>query len=216
MQTAWTVVAQLVPALMAQPAPSRDTTIILPTTTVEAPQPFIGVSAIDWGVLRNDARAATLDTARARPRVKAVEYSGFYRARLKVHRVLSYTMIPLFIGSYLTGDQILKHRVDHTDPPKWASDLHRPFAIATGSVFAVNTVTGLWNLWDSRKNPVGQTKRTIHSLLFIAATAGFTYAGTSLAHDAKNNEDPHHFHRTVAVASMGVSLLSWGMMIFLK
>ena len=50
----------------------------------------------------------------------------------------------------------------------------------------------------------------------MAATAGFTYAGTSLAHDAKNHDDRNHFHKTVAMASMGVSVLSWGMMILFK
>ena len=148
-----------------------------------------------------------------RSRARAVEYSGFYRARLSVHRALSYAMLPLFAGSYVTGDQILRHR---TDPPKWAKDLHKPFAIATESVFAVNTITGLWNLYDSRHNDAGKVKRTLHSLLFIAAGAGFTYAGTTLAGDAKNRTDPTRFHRTVALASMGVSVVSWGMMVFVK
>jgi hypothetical protein len=176
----------------------------------ELPAPLITTPAIDWLALRGVA-PGTPDTVRAR--VRSVEYSGFYHARLKVHRVLSYTMIPLFIGSYVTGNQILKHP---NDPPRWAKSLHKPFAIATGSVFTVNAITGVWNLWDSRKNPEGQLKRTVHSLLFLAATAGFTYAGTSLAHDAKNREDHYHFHRTVAVASMGVSVVSWGMMLFFK
>ena len=178
----------------------------------EVTLPLIAASSVDWSRLRGDT-SATPDTARTRQRTRAVEYSEGYQTRLKIHRTLSYTIIPLFIGSYLTGDQILKNR---TNPPGWAKALHKPFAIATGAVFTVNTVTGVWNLWESRKNPEGQVKRTVHSLLFIAATAGFTYAGTSLARDAVNREDRNRFHRQVAVASMGVSMVSWGMMVFIK
>jgi hypothetical protein len=206
MHTAWTALARLLPAL-AQPG--LPVPVPPDTVAIIAPAPLISASWIDWEVLRG----AVQDTARPRQRARAVEYSGFYHTRLKLHRILSYSMIPLFVGSYVTGDQILKNR---NNPPKWATSLHKPFAIATGSVFAVNTVTGLWNLWDSRKNPEGQTKRTVHSLLFIAATAGFTYAGTSLASDAVNRADRNRFHRQVAVASMGVSVVSWGMMVFLK
>jgi len=210
MHTAWTVLAQLLPALAQEPGAPVDS-IPPDTVTITAPAPLVSAAWVDWDALRGDLE--TQDTARTRKRTRAVEYSGFYQARLKVHRILSWSMIPLFIGSYVTGDQILKHR---NDPPAWATKLHKPFAIATGSVFAVNTVTGLWNLWDSRKNPAGQTKRTVHSLLFIAATAGFTYTGTSLARDAVNREDRNRFHRQVALASMGVSVVSWGMMVFLK
>jgi hypothetical protein len=210
MHTAWTVLAQLLPALAQEPGVPVDS-IPPDSVTITAPAPLVSAAWVDWEALRGDLE--TQDTARTRKRTRAVEYSGFYQARLKVHRILSWSVIPLFIGSYVTGDQILKHR---NDPPEWATKLHKPFAIATGSVFAVNTVTGLWNLWDSRKNPAGQTKRTVHSLLFIAASAGFTYAGTSLARDAVNREDRNRFHRQVALASMGVSVVSWGMMVFLK
>ena len=212
MHTALTIIARLLPALAGTPPASADTVLAPVTVSTDTVAPLVMSSTIDWIALRGEASGA-LDTARTRKPIRAVEYSGFYQARLKLHRILSYSMIPLFIGSYVSGDAILRNR---NDPPKWATTLHKPFAIATGAVFTVNTFTGLWNLWDSRKNPEGQVKRTIHSLLFIAATAGFTYAGTSLARDAVNREDRNRFHRQVALASMGVSVVSWGMMLFFK
>ena len=212
MHTALTIIARLLPALAGPPSAAVDTAPMPATANLAASTPLVMTSTIDWTALRGEATDKP-DTARVRRRTRAVEYSGFYQARLKLHRLLSYTMIPLFIGSYVTGEQILKNP---SNPPKWAKDLHTPFAIATGSVFTVNTVTGLWNLYDSRHNDVGKVKRTLHSLLFIAATAGFTYAGPSLARDAKNREDRNHFHKTVAMASMGVSVVSWGMMVFFK
>lgn len=211
MHTALSVIARLLPALTGAPV-AADTVLLPATVNTATAAPLIMAPAIDWIALRGEA-SGTADTARTRKRIRAVEYSDGYQTRLRIHRALSYTMIPLFIGSYVTGDQILRHR---SNPPGWARTLHKPFAIATGAVFTVNTVTGLWNLWDSRKNPEGQVKRTIHSLLFIAATAGFTYAGTSLARDAVNREDRNRFHKQVALASMGVSVVSWGMMIFFK
>lgn len=181
-----TLIAQLVPALAGEP-----------NRTLESMGPA--------GVV------VSVDTARARPRIRAVEYGAGYSTRRRIHRITSYAMIPLFVGAYVTGNQLIKHR---NDPPGWATALHRPIALATGVVFAANTVTGVWNLWASRKDPAGQTKRTVHGLLFVAASAGFVYAGTALADDVQDGSDPNRFHRTVAVASMGISAVSWGMMIF--
>lgn len=212
MHTVWQTLAQLAPALAQVPALPADTMPIVAPQVIEQPATSVFRPLVDWSAERGAVVPMFGDTARTRTRAKAVEMSGFYKTRLSIHRTLSYTMIPLFIGSYVTGDQLLKHP---NDPPKWATDLHKPFAIATGSVFAVNTITGLWNLYDSRHNEAGRTKRTIHTLLFLAASAGFTYAGTSLAHEAKTG-DPTHYHRTVALASMGVSVIGWGMMALFK
>jgi hypothetical protein len=160
-----------------------------------------------------DSSTATQDTIVRRKKKAIVSYSGFYSARLTLHRVLSYTMIPLFAASYVTGDQILKHG---PEAPAWARKSHAPFATATAALFTVNTITGLWNLWDSRKDPAGRFKRYLHSFLFIAASAGFTYAGTTLATQAENSESKRRLHRTVALSSMGVSVVSWSMMLLFK
>ena len=109
MHTAWTVLAQLLPALAQEPGVPADS--ILPdSVTITAPAPLVSAAWVDWDALRGDLEPQ--DTARTRKRTRAVEYSGFYQARLKVHRILSWSMIPLFVGSYVTGDQILKHRND--------------------------------------------------------------------------------------------------------
>jgi hypothetical protein len=86
---------------------------------------------------------------------------------------------------------------------------------ATGlaTVFTLNTVTGLWNLWDSRTVPQGRTKRTIHALLMLASDAGFTYAGVRLSQQAENSADKRRQHRNLAIASMGTALAGAGMMV---
>ena len=204
MQGAFGTVARMLPGLLgtAAPAPALDSTPAGGAHEVAAA--MIG-PVVDWRGLE--------DTARTRKRIKAVEYSGFYHARLTLHRWLSFAMLPLFAGSYITGDQILKHS---SQAPDWALKWHRPLATGTAVVFTANTVTGLWNLWDSRKDPAGRVKRYVHTLMFLAADAGFLYAGTVLAKDARNSEQKRREHRTVALASMGLSVTSWGLMLFFK
>lgn len=144
---------------------------------------------------------------------RAIEYSGFYNVRLKIHRYASFAMIPIFIGTYVTGDQVLKHG---SDAPDWALNWHRPLATATAVLFGVNTITGAGNLGDSRKDPAGRTKRWIHSLMFLAADAGFAYTGIVLAQDARESDSKRTLHRNVALVSMGISVSSWGLMLFFK
>ncbi len=164
--------------------------------------------SVDWGLIPVDQ-----DTLRTRRRGPSIEYSGFYNKRLTLHRYLSFAMLPLFAGSFLTGDQIIR-KADAA--PKWARDWHAPFATATAAVFTLNTITGLWNLWDSRKDPAGRTRRIVHGLLFMAANAGFTYAGTTLAEQAEQDGSKRNLHRTVALSSMGVSVVGWGLMLLTK
>jgi hypothetical protein len=216
MSSALTVLLQLLPALAGgQTVPVADTLLPTMAPVVRAPlTPSVGGPAVDWQALREGSAPAPFDTARTRKRTRAIEYGSGYHTRLVIHRWLSFAMVPLFIGSYVTGDQILKK--GRADAPQWARTLHGPFAAGTGIVFGANTITGTWNLWVSRKDPVGRTKRIIHSLLFVAADAGFAYSGISLAHDAKNSQQKRIEHRNVALASMGVSVTSWALMLFFK
>ena len=77
----------------------------------------------------------------------AVAYSDFYNTRLKIHRIGSYTMLPLFASEWVLGDRLL----NGTNPPGWMKPTHVGVASALGVLFTVNTVTGAWNLWDSAK-----------------------------------------------------------------
>lgn len=179
--------------------------VIATTTLAETVLPRRLDGSVDWG--------RPQDTLRTRRRGPSIEYSSFYNTRLTVHRYLSFAMLPLFAGSFVTGDQIIRKG---DTAPEWARDWHAPFAAATAVVFTLNTVTGLWNLWDSRKDPAGRTRRMVHGLLFMVANAGFTYAGTTLAEQAVEEPSKRNRHRTVALSSMGVSVASWGLMLLTK
>jgi hypothetical protein len=151
--------------------------------------------------------AAPADTVPAHPR--AFEYSDAYGTRLTIHRIASYAMIPLFAASYASGAQLFKNG---RAAPAWARDIHRPAATGTAILFGVNTLTGGWNLIEARKDPEGRTRRTLHGLLMLAADAGFAATGI-IAQDASQNSSRRQLHRTVALGSMGVSLVSYAIML---
>jgi hypothetical protein len=160
------------------------------------------------------------DTTRPR-RPKAIQYSDLYYTRLKIHQVASYLTVPLFVAQYFSGRELWNHPDSHG----LARDAHGPLAASIAGLFAVNTVTGVWNLWDSRKDPSGRTRRWIHSLTMIAADAGFVVVGATAPGDDDRegggggvgiHSSGARTHRNVAIASMSVALSSYLMMLIWK
>lgn len=191
------------------PRPAADSADLVTSTTKSAtnlsPVPLVRVVPVG---LTRTADDAPQDTVRRRPR--AVVYSDGYATRLKIHRTLSWAMLPLFAASYFSGDQLLEHG---SDAPSWARNLHPAAATSTAVLFGVNTVTGTWNLWEGRHDPNGRTRRFLHGALFMAASGGFAYAGTRLADEAEQSGAKRRQHRNVNLASMGVSTASWLIML---
>ena len=85
----------------------------------------------------------------------------------------------------------------------------------------MNTVAGVWNLWDSRHEAEGRARRTTHALLMLAADAGMV-ATAALApgeNEFEDNGQPKYQrsqHRAVAIGSMSVATVSYLMMFFWK
>ena len=160
------------------------------------------------GMAGREAAGAVADTTQRR---HAVEYSDWYYRRLTIHKVASYTTIPLFATEYVLGDKLYNGTASSS-----TRSAHQAVAAGIGVLFGVNTVTGLWNLWDSRHEAEGRARRTTHALLMLAADAGFV-ATASLAPEGEDDSfevssDDRSRHRTVAVTSMAVSLASYVMM----
>lgn len=141
----------------------------------------------------------------------AIQYSEWYARRLAVHRIGSYTMLPLFGTEYVLGNQLI-HGADRHSA---IGSSHALVAGGIGVLFTVNTATGLWNWWDSRADPAGRTRRTIHGLTMLAADAGFVWTG-AIADQAKRSNDAARRHRNVALGSIGVSTIGTAMMWFWK
>lgn len=149
------------------------------------------------------------DTAPRRRR-KSIEVSEWYERRLRIHRYGAYAMVPLFAFQAVAGNELYNKG---SGAAGWARNGHRAGATALATVFGVNTVTGLWNLWDSRAVEQGRTRRTIHTLLMLASDAGFAYAGIKLSEDAEQSADARRKHRNLAYTSMGVAITGAGMMV---
>jgi hypothetical protein len=79
-------------------------------------------------------------------------------------------------------------------------------------LFAVNTVTGSLNWWDSRYQPQGRTWRTVHSALMIVADGGLAYAAT-LGLGSRFTEQDRERHKNWAIGSSIVALSSYAMML---
>jgi hypothetical protein len=102
------------------------------------------------------------------------------------------------------------------DVPGWIRSAHTGVAAGIGGLFVVNTVTGAWNLWDSRKDPSGRWRRYLHTALMLSADAGLAYTGLVTAEDAGEREDGENEggdHRSAALVSIGLAttgtLLMW-------
>lgn len=188
-------------------AQRREAPRLDPTRAV-APNPafasLVTGSALPW---------PDTDTLPVRRRPVAIEYSDWYGRRLKIHQVASWAMLPIFAAQYAAGQQLLDHGEEGA--AGWARDWHEPLAGATGALFAVNTITGGWNLWDARRDPKARKWRTAHAVLMLVADAGFalTPAFAEDEDDGEGGESRLKTHRTVALTSMGIAAVSWVMML---
>jgi hypothetical protein len=171
---------------------------ILPDTTMTI---SVQADPADSSLLRL-ARVST-DTPHAR--VRAIEVSDWYERRLILHRIVAYGTLPVFGAQWLAGQQLLdKSR----NAPTWAKTTHRVGATMLAGMFTVNTVTGLWNWWDSRAVPQHRVLRTVHAFSMLACDAAFSYTGAKLANEAETSNSARQLHYQVALVSMGVTVLS--------
>ena len=155
------------------------------------------------------AAAIEADTT-PRRRPKAVEVSDAYAMRLRIHKYASYATIPLFAAQTIAGNQMYQ---SGGDDPSWAKSTHSLGAAGLGALFTVNTVTGVWNLWDSRGVSEGRAVRLVHSALMLASDAGFAYAGIKLGPEADRSLAKRQEHRRVAYISMGTALAGYATML---
>jgi hypothetical protein len=157
-----------------------------------------------------------LPAAPQAPAPVAFEYSDGYHTRDRIHHVASFAMLPLFAAQVYVGQKMFN------DPASATSTLrqvHGSLAIAITGLFAVNSVTGVWNLVEARKDPHGSMRRTIHGVLMLVADAGFV--ATAIDHPngrsangvaiytAKENQ-----HLALAYASFGVATVGYLLMLF--
>jgi hypothetical protein len=143
------------------------------------------------------------DSAQGRPKV--IELSDWYYRRLTIHRWVAYGTLPVFGAQWAAGQRLYD---DSREAPTWAKTTHRVGATLLAGGFTVNTVTGLWNLWDSRSVEQGRVLRTIHGLSILVADGMFTYAGAKLSDEAEQSSAKRREHRTIALSAMALTTVS--------
>jgi hypothetical protein len=137
-------------------------------------------------------------------RTQAIEYSHGYEVRAKIHRYASYATLPLLGTEVALGTSLYDDPQSHTSSKRSA---HIAVGTAITGLFAANTVTGVWNLVESRKDPSHRTLRLVHSLLMLGADAGFVAAFGSGPSGERlvNFDNNRRTHRTIALTSIGVA-----------
>lgn len=143
------------------------------------------------------------DSAQGRP--KPVELGDWYYRRLTIHRWVAFGTLPVFAAQWAAGQRLYD---DSRDAPTWAKTTHRVGATLLAGGFTVNTVTGLWNAWDSRSVKQGRALRTLHGLSILVADGMFTYAGAKLSDEAEQSSAKRREHRTIALSAMALTTVS--------
>ena len=137
-----------------------------------------------------------------------IEYSDAYRLRAKIHRVASFATLPLFGTEAILGQSL------YSNPTGAKRDAHLAVASGIGALFAVNTVTGVWNLVEARKDPNHRVIRWVHGLLMLGADGGFlATAATGPEHERFSGEGSRSTHRAIALTSIGAATAGYLVML---
>ena len=187
---------------------ASDSASLRPSTPAEfamdSSRTAVAAAAIaDTGILR--LVSIPTDTPPPRTRPRAIQVSDWFSRRLTIHRYVAYGTVPVFAAQWVAGNQLLK---ESRSAPEWAKFTHRAGATTLAGMFTVNTVTGIWNWWDSRAVSQQRVLRTVHAFTMIAADAAFSYTGAKLSNDAETSSSARTLHHRVALISMGVTVLS--------
>jgi hypothetical protein len=142
------------------------------------------------------------------PPPKAFEYSDGYRIRAKIHKASSLATLPLFVTEGIIGQSL------YSNPTGGKKDAHLAVAAGIGALFAVNTVTGVWNLVEARKDPNHRKRRLLHGLLMLGADAGFVTTA-ALAPESEHGAaaDSRGAHRAAAFTSIGLATAGYLVML---
>jgi hypothetical protein len=157
----------------------------------------------------------TASSQKPAPRSKGFNYTHGYMVRHKIHKYASIATLPLFVSELVVGEKLRSE----SDRDSSLRSTHSALAAGIGVLFGIESVTGVWNMWDARKNPHGRGKRLFHGILMLAADAGFVATAATAPHRDDDrvfrNEDGSS-HRAIAYASIGVAAVSYVYMLIAK
>lgn len=206
--------------LLSSPALARDGALAPLTISLgepDAPVREVG-SARVWQVtfdgaaddnarLRLNMLPAAVAHEADQARTTAVTYSEGYQVRARIHKIASFATLPLFAAQYVLGSKL-----DEGGASETVRATHAGIATAMVGLFGVNTLTGVWNMWEARNDPNGKTRRLTHGILMLASDAGFVATGLlAPTNDGGGNKD---MHKAVAISSIVLATTGYLIMLF--
>lgn len=156
------------------------------------------------------ARLAAEEAQEQRP--VAIEYSDAHETRAKIHKYASWAVLPLMGTEWALGQKLYD---DSNSGDSGSRGVHGAVGAGLIGLFAVQSVTGVWNLLEESGAP-GQKKRWVHGLLMLGAEGGFIAAAAMAPGHGRNdliNADARATHRTVALVSIGVGTAGYLLML---
>jgi hypothetical protein len=189
------------------PARAQDVVEIDEPLLVASATPLADAAAAEAAKLADDSQGQ---------RPVAIQYSEGHETRAKIHKYTSWATLPLMATEFALGESL------YNDPDSTNSSsrgVHGTIGAALIGVFAVQSVTGVWNLVDSKEAP-GHTKRLVHGLLMLAAEGGFIAAAVTAPGHSRNdliNFDANKAtHRNIAIFSIGIGTAGYLLMLLNK
>jgi hypothetical protein len=156
--------------------------------------------------LMQAAQDVRFEVADQRPPA-AVTVSDGYALRAKIHKIASFATLPIFGAQYLLGSQL-----DEGTASEAVRATHAAIATTMVGLFGVNTVTGVWNLWEGRHDPTKRGLRMLHGLLMLGADGGFV--ATGLLAPTNDGGGNRSLHKNVAITSIAVATAGYLIMLF--
>lgn len=160
---------------------------------------------------------ATQDSQGSAPPATVIDYSDAYRTRAKIHKIASFTTLPLFAAEAVVGQKLYNARMNFEDTSTLKTT-HLALATGIGGLFGVNTVTGVWNLVESRHDPNHRTIKWVHGLLMLGADAGFLATAATGPGDHERffggDSNGASTHRAMAFTSISAATAGYLIMLF--
>jgi hypothetical protein len=180
----------------------------LPAAGASAQSIQSSAEAASLGMASLEAGAEPAGGEQTAPPPRAFDYSDGYRTRAKIHKVSSLATLPLFAAEGIIGQSL------YSNPTSGKKDAHLAVAAGIGALFAVNSVTGVWNLIEARKDPNHRKRRLVHGLLMLGADVGFvTTAALGPSTEHGTAEGSRAAHRAAAITSIGLATTGYLVML---
>ena len=177
-----------------------------------------GLFAASPAIAQDQQPAPPPDQGASAPPAQVIEYSDAYKLRAKIHKAASIATLPLFAAEGFVGESL------YNNPTEAKKSAHLAIAGGIGGLFAVNTVTGVWNLIESRHDPNHRTIKWVHGLMMLAADGGFLATAALGPGDdgferrfrifEGGDGGNRSLHRTMAFTSISLATGSYLIMLF--